>query len=162
MNGVALLTDGFDLTSRSVTDFGNLALRQVATVGTLEEPLADLSTRVVLESAPSQLSQLFVALLSRHECDPGPVVWNFKGIATHDDQVARIFFSSLALGQHRATVDELSTELGVGIRVLESERWLLDRFINGCVAPVDPACESAHIDQPARFPTIGRYVSRHE
>lgn len=79
MNGVALLTDGFDLTSRSVTDFGNLALRQVATVGTLEEPLADLSTRVVLESAPSQLSLLFVALLSRHECDPGPVVWNFGG-----------------------------------------------------------------------------------
>ena len=123
MNGVALLTDGFDLTSRSVTDFGNLALRQVATVGTLEEPLADLSTRVVLESAPSQLSQLFVALLSRHECDPGPVVWNFKGIATHDDQVARILFSSLALGQHRATVDELSTELSVEIRVLEFECW---------------------------------------
>ena len=82
-----------------------------------------MSTRVVLKSAPSQLSQLFVALLSRHECDPGPVVWNFKGIATHDDQVARIFFSSLALGQHRATVDELSTELGVGIRVLEFECW---------------------------------------
>ena len=123
MNGVAMLTDGFELTSRGVNECSNLALRQVATLGTLEERLPDLSTRVVLESAPSQLSQLFVALLSGHECDPGSVVWNFGAIATHDDQVARIRFHSLALGQHRATVDELSTELGVEIRVLEFECW---------------------------------------
>ncbi len=172
MNGVALVTDGFDLTSCGVTDGGNFALQRVATLGALEERLADLSTRVVLydaglrimsrpvildhleqhgvhlvlridlrrcpmlelaklcarlpramvvlKSAPSQLSQLLFALLSGHECDPGPVAWTFGGIATHDDQVARILFGSLALGDHRATVDQLSTELGIGKRALQN------------------------------------------
>lgn len=77
-------------------------------------------TVMVLKSSTSHFSEVVASLLSHREYDPGPIAWAFGRIAVRDDDLARILLASLALGRRRATVDELSAELGIGKRALQS------------------------------------------